>query len=105
VCSLLSSEDHHRIARELKAQEVSWPKLDTTPLLFGTAGDDTKPARLLTVKATLLSTWLVTIEFDQRVGISLTLPALEDYVLIERFNAVEECASRCPQSADGVDRK
>jgi hypothetical protein len=105
VGALLSGENHHRVARKLKTQEISWSKLNTTTLLFGATGDDTKPTGLLTVEATLLSTWLVTIKFDQGIGIPLTLPALEDDVLIEGFNAVEERASCRPQSTDSVDRK
>ena len=105
VGALLSGENHDGVARELETQEISWPKLNSTTLLFGAAGDNTKPTCLLTVEATLLSTRLVTIEFDQGVGISLALPALEDDVLIEGLNAVEERASRSPQSTDSVDRQ
>jgi hypothetical protein len=61
VGTLLSSEDHDRVARELEAQEISRPKLDTTTLLLRTAGDDTEPARLLSVESSLLSTGFVAI--------------------------------------------
>jgi hypothetical protein len=105
VGALLSSEDHDRVARELKAQEISWPKLDTTTFLLGTAGDDAKPTGLLTVKAPLLPSRLVSIEFDQCVRISLALPTLKDDVLVEGLNAVEEGARGSPQSADSVYRK
>jgi hypothetical protein len=83
VSALLSSKDHDGVARKLKAQEVSWPKLDTSAFFFGAAGDDTEPARFFSVESTLLSARLVTVEFNECVGISLALPALEDNVLVE----------------------
>jgi hypothetical protein len=67
VRALLSSEDHHGVARELKAQEISRPKLNPTTLLFGATGDDTKPTGLLAVESTLLTTRFIAIEFHKGI--------------------------------------
>jgi hypothetical protein len=83
MSSLLSGEDHHRVARQLKTQEISGAKLDATTLLFGPAGNDTQPARFLPIETTLLSTGLVAIELNEGVGIPFTLSSLEDNVLVE----------------------
>jgi len=105
VRTLLSSEDHDGVAGELKAQEISRPKLDTTTLLFGATGDDTQPTCLLSVKSTLLTSGFVAIEFHQGIRVALALAALEDHILIEGFHAVKERSGGCPETTDSVDRK
>jgi hypothetical protein len=67
MSSFLSGEDHHRVARKLKAQEISWPKLDSATLFFRTTSHDAEPARLFPIETSLLSTWLVTIELDKSI--------------------------------------
>lgn len=67
MSSLFSGEDHHRVARKLKAQEISWSKLDTATLFLSATGHDTEPARLFPIETSLLSTWLVTIELDESI--------------------------------------
>jgi hypothetical protein len=105
VGALLSSEDHDGVASELKAQEISRPKLDTTTLLFGATGDDTQPTCLLAVKSTLLTSRFIAIEFHKGIRVPLTLSALKDNVLIEGFHAVQKRSSGGPETSDRVDRK
>lgn len=105
VRALLSGEDHNGVARELKAQEISWSKLDTSTLLFGAAGNDTQPTGLFSVQPPLLTSRFIAIEFHKGIRVSLTLSALKDNVLIERFDTVQKRSSGSPETTDSVDRK